>query len=201
MQAIVVGRPNVGKTLLAINLAAYLGLKDIGWLGDPACGGLRAQRLSVERARRDLVSSRFPKTRRVQTFTLDVSSGRRARVWQLIDTVGMAPGIAADADIRRATALTLELLAQAPMVWHLVDASNASETRAESWRLDDALVQWCRNRTHYLVLASKMDKIGAERGLRAIRERYRGVAVVAVSALTYRGFRDLKSVLFKNWPS
>jgi hypothetical protein len=46
-----------------------------------------------------------------------------------------------------------------------------------------------------------MDKIGAERGLRAIRERYRGVAVVAVSALTYRGFRDLKSVLFKNWPS
>ena len=61
MELLIVGKPNVGKTLLMINFAAYLGLRELHLEVSEGDGVRRSQRLTTDRARRDLVSLYAPR--------------------------------------------------------------------------------------------------------------------------------------------
>ncbi len=194
MELLIVGKPNVGKTLLMINFAAYLGLRELHLEVSEGDGVRRSQRLTTDRARRDLVSLYAPKTHRMQTLMLDQGLGRQRVPWTVADTMGIAEGIAEEPEIRHQVALTLERLLRADMVLHVLDASSVGLRRMEApGPFDAALAELGQLLKGYLIIANKMDKPGSHEGLRLIKERYRGVPVTPVSAVTRRGFRDMKN--------
>lgn len=192
MELSVVGKPNVGKTLLLINFAAYLGLRELQ-LEAEEDGIRRTQRLSLERARRDLVSLYAPKTTHLQRMTLELPLGRQRPVVRAVDTPGISDGISPDPERRHQTALALEQVMVSDLVLHVIDAGAAGTRRPEAaGAFDTALAAWGKTRSGYCLIANKMDKAGSQDGLRLIKERFRGTALIPVSAVTRRGFRDLK---------
>ncbi len=199
MDLLILGKPNVGKTLFMINLAAYLGLREIQLDVEDAEGRNRSQRLGLERARRELVSMRAPKTLLVQSVGLEASLGRQRVRLVVVDTPGISEGIPAGTHVRHQVALTLERLMSAALVFHVVDASAVGMRRVEApGAFDWALMELGRNMAAaYLVVANKMDKPGSQEGLRQLKDRARGIALIGVSAVTRRGFRDVKSWMMR----
>ncbi len=198
MDLIIVGRPNVGKTLLMINFAAYLGLRELRVEVPDEDGVSRTERLSLDKARRQLVSLYAPKTTSVQAVPVDVALGRQRLRVMVLDTPGMTEGIRDQPDERRQTALTLERLMTASLIFHVIDAPAIRTRRQEPLgALDTALVEFGRKMDSYLVVANKMDRPGGHDGLKRFRESHRGVTVVPVSCLTRRGFRELKNWLMR----
>ena len=190
MDLLLVGRPNAGKTLLMINFAAYLGVRDIRVDVTDDDGVRRTQRLSLQRARRDLVSLETPKTIRVQTVAVDVAVGRQSVGVTVVDTPGLAPAIAADPADRRQAALILERLIGAALVFHVIDASLVRANGLDP--LDHALLQYGARRATFLVVANKVDRPGSHEGLTTLKVRAGGTTVIPVSSHTRRGFRDLR---------
>ncbi|MCY0899963.1 MAG: 50S ribosome-binding GTPase [Firmicutes bacterium] len=193
MHLVTIGKPNVGKTLLLINLAAYLGLSEVRLEMPDGEGGQQVKRLSLDRARRDLMSWSAPRTRAIQTAIIETLVGRQRIRLVAIDTPGIHEGIASHPDQRHLVALTLEWLIRAPMIVHVVDVSAVGSQRPEApGPLDLALAQYGQRLPGYIVVANKMDKLGSLEGLRAIRDAYHEVPILPVSCITRRGFRDLK---------
>ncbi|MCY0879868.1 MAG: 50S ribosome-binding GTPase [Firmicutes bacterium] len=198
MHLVTVGKPNVGKTLLLINFAAYLGLTELRVELPDGEGGQQVKRLSLDRARRDLMSWSTPKTRVIQTAILEQPVGRQRLRVLAVDTPGIPEGISPNPDQRHLTALTLEWLTTAQMVVHVVDASAVHSTRPESpGAFDLALARYGHQLASYIVVANKMDKVGSAEGLRAIRDAYQDVPILPVSCITRRGFRDLKQWILR----
>lgn len=190
MELLLVGRPNAGKSLLMINFAAYLGLRDIRVDVTDDDGVRRTQRLSLDRARRDLVSLETPKTTRVQVISVEVVIGRQRLGVNVVDTPGLSPAIATDPTERRQSALILERLMGTALVFHVVDASGVRANGLDP--VDQALLQFGARRTTFLVVANKMDRPGSHEGLTTLKSRAGGTGVVPVSSHTRRGFRDLR---------
>ncbi len=199
MDLLILGKPNVGKTLLMINLAAYLGLREIQLDVEDADGRSRSLRLGLERARRELVSMRAPKTLTVQSVGLEASLGRQKVRLVAVDTPGIGEGIPDENHVRHQMALTLERLMSAALVFHVVDASTVGMRRVEApGPFDWALMELGRNMAAaYLLVANKMDKPGSQEGMRHLKERARGITIIGVSAVTRRGFRDVKSWMMR----
>lgn len=196
MECIIVGKPNVGKTLLFINLAAYMGVREIRTEVSDEEGRCRTQKLTLDRARRDLVSLNSGSTTSLQSLTIDVPIGRRRLRYTAIDTPGLPEQADPDAWVRHQMAMTLERLYQANAMMHVVDASAVNYPRPESpGPLDAALMEFGRLIAHYVLVANKMDKIEAASGLRRFKEQFHTSTVIGVSAVTRRGFRDLKTWL------
>lgn len=193
MDLVIIGRPNVGKTLLMINFAAYLGVREIRVDVQDGEGRRASRRLGVEKARRELVSLASPKTAQVQSLAVDVPMGRHRTRIVVSDTPGIVEGIAADTRARQLAALTIERLMTAVLVCHIIDASAVHSRRLESpGAFDQALVRFGQQRVGYVLVANKMDRPGSHEGLRWIKEQYSGVSIMPVSSITRRGFRDLK---------
>lgn len=178
---------------MMINFAAYLGLREIHIEVSDDEGRCRTQRLSLDRARRDLVSLYAPKTTALQSLMLDLPAGRHRIKLTVLDTPGIAEGISDDPAARHQLACTMERLLTAAVIFHVVDASAVGSRRPEAvGAFDAALMEFGRQREAYLVVANKMDKPGSHEGLRLFRDRYKHIPLIPVSSITRRGFRDLK---------
>lgn len=198
MDLIIVGRPNVGKTLLMINFAAYLGMREIRVQAADAESAARTQRLSLDRARRDLVSLHAPKTTELQCIPVELTLGRQRLATNVIDTPGVTEGVSEVAWERRQTALTLERLMTATVVLHVVDASAVRTRRLEApGAFDSALTTYGNTMGAYLLVANKMDRPGSNEGLKTLKDRHHGISTIPVSCMTRRGFRDLKVWLMR----
>lgn len=193
MELLVIGKPNTGKTLLLLNLAQYLGMREICIDVGDLDGALKTKRISLDRARRDLVSLYTPKTTQLQTMTWEMAIGRQRNALVVTDSPGILEGIHPDADYRRQLALTLERATRVMAVFHVVDASATGTRRPEApGTFDVALAEWAASQPGYLLVANKVDKPGGLEGLRLLRERFPGTPLVPASAVTRRGFRELK---------
>lgn len=198
MELLIVGKPNVGKTLLLINFAAYLGVKELRIDVDDGEGVARRENLSLERARRDLVSLASPKTQGLQTVVLEPAIARQRAALVVLDTCGIAEGISEQAQERQQVALTLERIFRADLILHVVDASATTLRRIETpGPFDFALAEYGRMHTRYFLAANKMDRPGSSDGYRLLKERFRGLSVTPISAMTRRGFREVKYWLFR----
>ncbi|MCY0881073.1 MAG: GTP-binding protein, partial [Firmicutes bacterium] len=105
-----IGKPNVGKSLFAVNFAAYLGVKELRMQVAAGDGIVHQQELPIDQARRQLVSHQYHKTLNLQEMAIDVAWGKSTRTLVLMDSVGIAEGIHEQAEIRQAMAATLEQL-------------------------------------------------------------------------------------------
>lgn len=194
MQALIIGKPNTGKSLFAINFAAYLGLKEMRLEVADGEGRRRRQRLPLDEARLQLVSRLAHKTVHLQPLTVDVAWGRSKRTLTLMDTVGLTDTVHPDPAIRRAMAVTLERLTKADVILHVIDASAVHVRRPQTLGpVDDAIAHCAGLWGSYAILANKLDVPVAHEGLKWIKERYRTVPIIGISALTHKGFREVKT--------
>ncbi len=199
MEAFVIGKPNVGKSLFVVNFASYLGLREIRLQVAQSDGTVTVRKLSLEEARHKLVSHKAHKTMEMQEVTVGVAIGKTSRTLTLLDTVGISEGIHEDPEVRRAMATTLARLSSADLVLHMVDVSAVGYRASHAPGLvDDEIREYARLLGPYAVLANKMDKPDTAEFVRQLKNRYQDVSVIPVSALTRRGFREVKAFVFRH---
>ncbi|MCL6453751.1 MAG: 50S ribosome-binding GTPase [Alicyclobacillus sp.] len=208
-RSLVIGSANVGKTLFCIHFARYLGLRQLRWFVEQADGTTEQRQLAVEEAVRLLSGPAAHRTRQLQTVSLDVPRGKVNRQVLLTDTTGLAEGIHTDPLLREAMAQTLQALAEAQVILHIVDAARIGTSadkagdvgraaRAVGWSpVDEQLADYGQAVGGYLILANKMDLPGAKQGYQFLRKRYSKQRVVPISALTGSGFREVRQHVWR----
>ena len=183
---VLIGRPNVGKTLLLINFAAYLGVTEI------SCEGPEPSKIPFEQARRRYVS--YVAHKQVAPLQAHVAPSKLSdKSMILVDTPGIAEGIVADPRVRQAMAEGLEQLFRAHMILLVVDGGTEAITP-----LDDELLALAVRIAPTLIVDNKTDLASGFHPA-AHREHFAGHPVLPFSALTRRGFRDLKQRLLAQW--
>ena len=199
---LLVGATNAGKTLFAVNFAAYLGVHKLRLrrvaLAAESVGGGEAESVSVvpfDAARRTLVSGEPYKTRDLAAIDLELPVGKGRRGLSVVDSAGLSEHIHRDPNVRKGMAQTIGALLKADVVLHVIDAARVGEDGPALGlgRVDYEIARYGRLRPGYLVLANKMDLPEADRGLGMIREAFGRDRVVPVSALTMRGFREVRA--------
>lgn len=187
---LVLGKPNVGKTLFSLRFAFFLGAQAVRL----ARAGEERTWHSPETAARELVSERPHHTLAVQRISLEVRARKGTRRFDLVDTGGLTDEIPTSPEVRRAQVESLALLPAARVILHMVDASAilTPDLPEAAGEVDAQLYRFGRSRGRYLLLANKMDRPGAREGLREVRRRFSGVPVVALSAQTGMGFGEVR---------
>ncbi|BAS27580.1 GTPase [Limnochorda pilosa] len=187
---LVLGKPNVGKTLFSLRFAFFLGARVVRL----ARAGEERTWASEEMAARELVSDQPHQTLAVQRLALEIRARKGSRRFDLVDTGGLTDEIPASQAVREAQAETLGLLRQAGVILHMVDASRILSPGAveAAGEVDAQLFRFGRTRGAYLILANKMDLDGATEGLGEVRRRFAGAPVVPLSARTGLGFGEVK---------
>lgn len=199
-RCIIIGRPNVGKTLFAIRFAEFLGIA-VARISFAEAGGRRWQAdYSVSGALGDLTGSTPHQTRQLQSFTLRLPAGKGSKQFELVDTSGLVDGIHPDRSIRLAMAQTLATVKDATVLLHMLDAAavgRGGEARAPGeeaavGEVDREVAHFGLSRGGYLMLANKMDLETAPAGLQRLRRLFPRHPVAPVSALRGDGFEEVK---------
>src|SRR5690606_38812604 len=115
-RCIIIGQPNVGKTMFALQFALYLGVAETR-MAFAEAGGRRWERaVAVAEALGSLTGEDPHRTRQLQSLLLDLPAGKGRRQFELVDTSGLVDGIHPDPLIRRAMAQTLAAVRDAHIV-------------------------------------------------------------------------------------
>lgn len=187
---IIVGQPNSGKTLFALQFAYYSGMKKIDLVTRRADETMTCRQYAFSEARSTLCSSTYHKTRHIQSFilTLPVKKGKLS--FRLQDTCGLIDTIHPDENLRLGMAQTLSAMESADLILHLVDCYNWYDYPS---LIDQELYQYGLYRSSYLILANKIDLSGAAQKIKKIQEYFDKVTVLPISALKCQGFQEVKA--------
>lgn len=199
-RCIIIGRPNVGKTMFALHFAEYLGLATTR-IAFAEAGGRRWEgAYPVADAVHSLTSRRPHHTRQLQSLTLSLPAGKGTKQFELVDTSGLIDGIHPDAATRHAMAQTLAAVRDARVILHVIDAAavGAGDPVRAIGEVDYQVAQFAQMRGGYLLLANKMDLDTAPRGLRRLQKEFAGHPIAPVSALQKRGFQEVKAFVWRH---
>lgn len=197
---LVIGRPNVGKTLFILSFAEYAGMRRVAVEVREGDGRTETRPYILAQARRELVSEQAHTTRCLQSVVVEMPAGKGTRRFRLTDTVGLTDHIHQDYEIRRAIAQTLAAVLTARVVLHVVDAALAGRdgvSRALG-EIDYQVARFAECRGAYAILANKMDLPDAKTGLPQLLGEFPGRMILPVSALHRRGFREVASFVRRN---
>lgn len=190
--ALVIGRPNVGKTLFLLNFAYFCGVRQAQWTTAEAGGGEALQSMELASARDLLVSPHPNETRRLQSVILELPRRKQLKRVSLWDSTGLTDTIHQAPDVRLAMAQTLRALRSAAIVLHLLDAARVGEEgEAAIGAVDRQVSVYAPLRAAYVICANKIDLPGARLGLGRIRKAFPAQRVLPVSALRGTGFREV----------
>lgn len=197
-ECLIVGKPNVGKTLFLLNFSQFLGLKVGDITRENPDGSLETRAYRLEQARDTLVGEEPHTTRGLLALTVSLTRGKARLKVTLVDSTGLTDSIHSAEDIRRAMVQTLRRLRKADLVLHLVDAAEVGLSPLALGEVDYQIARYASQRCPYLILANKMDLPAAASGYRVIKEAFSGYNVLKISALEKTGFREVKAFLSKN---
>ena len=194
-----VGRPGVGKTLFVLRFAQWCGCRRVVVTTDGGPGSLRLRReMEPAQAVAELVGSRPPTTRRLQSLEVAYRQGKGPARVELVDTVGLTDDVHPDAELRRGMADTLALLLSSRVLLHLLDGPRLAVRPEELLRPDSVDVQLARfgeGRVTYAALVNKLDCPGGREGLAAVRRAWPRRTVIGISALEGWGFEGVRRFL------
>lgn len=198
-RCIIIGQPNVGKTMFALQFALFLGVAETR-MAFAEAGGRRWERaVAVADAVASLTGDDPHRTRQLQSLLLDLPAGKGRRQFELVDTSGLVDGIHPDPEIRRAMAQTLATVRDAHLVLHLLDAAAAGRSGVQALgEVDYQVAQFAQMRGGYLLVANKMDLPEAAQGLRIIRKEFVGHPIAPVSALYRQGLDQVKAFVWRH---
>jgi GTPase Era involved in 16S rRNA processing len=195
----VVGRPNSGKTLFALNFAGFLGCKAADITFRAPDGHLDCRHYLLPEARRELCGTASHKTRVVQSMILSVPVGKTGVNFKLSDTCGLVEQIHGDQYVRQGMAQTLGLIRSSDYIIHIVDLTAVSDDYLRSpTNIDREIYQYGLARNRYIMLANKIDLAPAKRELARLTGEFPNTAILPVSALTSEGFAAVKTYVAHN---
>ncbi|WP_018133353.1 GTPase [Effusibacillus pohliae] len=196
---LVVGRPNVGKTMFCVNFAEFLGLQRLEVYYQLPDGTIRQRKYDLSAARHELSGLGQHKTRSLQSIQLDLPGGKGARKFKLTDSTGLTDGIHPDTGLREAMAQTLAELQATDCILHMVDlgeVARAGGVRAMG-ELDLQIAELGSYKDGYAMLANKIDLPDAPKGLALLREELKEARIIPISALYRQGFREVKEYVWR----
>ena len=201
-RCIVLGKPNVGKTLLVLGLADYMKVKDVNISFVDPGGAKYSRKYSIDAAIRELVGTLPHQTKCLQSLELEFKAGKGKKTVELIDTTGLIERIHDDPLTRKAMAQTLSAIRGAQIIIHVIDAHLAGQADPSSQLterdLDTQLAAFAGPRGGYCIVANKMDLPGAKRGLSRIQRLFTGYKVIPVSAATKEGLKEVRRHVLRN---
>lgn len=189
---VVIGQSNVGKTMFAVNFAAFLGRQELAIAIKAADGPDGARTYNVSEAISTLTGPEVHKTRNLLGQNLEMGVGKGRKPFYLVDTTGLSEGIHPNTQIRRAMAQTLGVIRDAAVILHMMDASAIRRDHPEIGEVDLELANYARMRPGYAILANKMDLPPAQEGLVVLKQRFQELPIFPISALRRQGFREVK---------
>ncbi|MDD4568834.1 MAG: 50S ribosome-binding GTPase [Tepidanaerobacteraceae bacterium] len=196
----IIGKTNVGKTLFLINFAEYLGVKlfNIELINKDSKKIL--YKINSKNAISRLVNEQPHKTRCVQAIEVNIPVGKGKKKIRLIDTTGFIDGIHPEVEIRKAISQTLTIIRDSDIILHIIDASTVyhKDLPSSLGEVDYQIAQFAQLKRGYVILANKMDLLGAEKGFLKIKEEFSGNLILPVSALYKRGFKEVKIFVAHN---
>jgi predicted GTPase len=197
-EGMIVGRPNCGKTMFALNFAQYLGSKSVAITAKSPDGILNCRHFSIEEAKRELCSALGNKTRALQSMALKMTIGKTALNFKLTDTCGVSEEIHKEENVRKAMAQTLGAVREASFIIHLVDLAAMAQSDNGHNTIDQEFYQYGSYRKAYLMLANKIDLPAARENLTQLICAYPAIKIIPVSALYGQGFDEVKARVAKN---
>lgn len=194
-----VGRPNSGKTLFALNFAGFLGCRTVDITFRAYDGTLNCRHFSLVEAKRELCGQGAHKTRAVQSLTLKAPVGKTGVSFRLTDTCGITGEIHGEEAIRRGMAQTMSLIRSTDFIMHVIDLSaGADKPPAGGDDIDREIYGYGVARGKYIILANKADLAGAGENAARLRAAFDRAAVLEVSALYSQGFGAVKTFVVNN---
>lgn len=194
-ECIIVGRPNTGKTLFALNFAGYLGSRNVDITFRAYDDLLSCRHMSIEQAKRELCGSIAHKTLSMQSMLLRVPVAKTTVTFKLTDTCGLIGDIHPEEIIRRGMSQTLKSIRSADLIFHLI---NLVEFGEEPDIIDLEIYNYGQSRHNYILLANKADLAGAIKNVPQIQRFFPLSSVIVLSALTQYGFKEVKSHVARN---
>jgi len=196
---IIVGRPNSGKTMLALNFAGYIGSKTVDVTFRSYDDIMTCRHFSIEEAKSQLCGMAVHKTRSLQSLILNMSLGKTRVHFKITDTCGIGEKIHPDEPIRRGMAQTLSLLRCADFIFHVVDVSSITkEYLTNPSTIDHEIYHYGIVRARYIILANKMDLPSAQDNMTKLAYLFPKAHVIPVSALLSQGFKEVKACVARN---
>ncbi|WP_041643931.1 GTPase domain-containing protein [Mahella australiensis] len=187
---VLIGKPNVGKTLLLLNLAKFLGNKTIKLHFINADGNSMAKVYDIEVAKHYLCNRQPFSTMGIQWARINV--GRQ--YIELVDTTGLTNDMPEAIDLRSAMAQTIIFIKNASILLHVVDASALSSQTLPIDDIDTVLSDTFGRNDNYLMLVNKIDMMDRTDGLSNKVTQAFNVSddkIIYVSALNKTGFNGI----------
>lgn len=198
-ECVIIGRPNSGKTMFALNFSGYLGIKSVDVTFRTYDGLMTCRHFSLDEAKRELCGMSLHKTRSLQSMILRMTVGKTAVNFKLTDTCGVSEQIHPEESIRKGMAQTISLLRSADLILHIVDLSLVSKEFVYSnCSIDHEFYNYGVLRKSYLLLGNKYDLQSAKENLPRLTTAFPKAAVFPVSALHSQGFREVKACVARN---
>lgn len=193
-EVVIVGRPNAGKTMFALNFAAYLGIRQVDVTFRAYDDILTCRHFTIDEAKRELCSSVAHRTRTLQSMVLRVTVGKTPIEFMLNDTCGVSESIHPDATVRRGMAQTLKAMRYADYIFHIVDMLYFSNHPfLASGNIDHEIYQYGLARNAYTILANKIDLPSIRDHLVKVESAFPKAKIVPISALLGAGFKEVKA--------
>lgn len=196
---VIVGRPNCGKTMFALNFAGYLGSKTVDMTFRTYDGLMTCRHFSLDEAKRELCGMTQHKTRSLQTVVLKLPLGKTMVNFKLTDTCGLTSQIHQDEAVRRGMAQTLDLMRCSDFVLHIVDASSVSgQEIINTNSIDAEIYNYGIIRHNYVLLFNKIDLPSAKANLSKLTTVFSEAPVIPISGLRAMGFKEVKTFVARN---
>lgn len=197
-ECVIVGYPNSGKTLFALNFASFLGSKSVDITARSYDGLLTCRHLSIADAKNELCSMALHKTRLLQSMVLKMPIGKAMVMFKLTDTCGISEQIHSDQTIRCAMAQTLGLVRCADFILHIIDLSRMRKNEVQDQQIDQEIYQYGIARQNYIMLANKTDLPMVKENITRLSAEFPHAQVIPISALYSDGFKEVKAYVARN---
>jgi len=197
-ECMIIGRPNSGKTLFALNFAGYLGIRNIDITFRTYDGLLTCRHFSLEEAKRELCGNSLHKTRSLQSMVLNMKVGKATVNFKLTDTCGVSEQIHADEKIRKGMAQTIGLLRSVDLILHVVDLALIPNDFSNQSSIDYEFYNYGMICKAYILLGNKYDLSSAKNNLPHLTAASPKTSIVPISALYSQGFREVKACVARN---
>ncbi len=197
-ECVIIGRPNSGKTMFALNFAGYLGAKSVDVTFRTYDGLMTCRHFSLEEGKRELCGMALHKTRSLQSLVLRMTVGKTAVNFKLTDTCGVSEHIHQEEVIRKGMAQTIGLLRSADLILHMVDLSLIGrDFTNNSTSIDHEFYKYGVTRKSYLLLGNKYDLSSAKDNLLRLAAAFPKATIIPVSALHSQGYRTQMTIKFR----
>jgi predicted GTPase len=192
-ESLVIGRPNVGKTLFTVNFAEFLGQRRLEVMFRPRDGAAYTRIYTIPQARAELVDDTPHRTLILQSIIIKVPKGKSLRKVVLTDSTGLTDDVHPSSAVRRAMADTIRGVTGALVILHLIDPVVGITG------IDLDIARYGKTVEGYVVLANKMDLPGRAERLADIARLVAPAPVLGISALRKTGFGEVRAFVRRHF--